>query len=103
MRSQYFWISIAVFAVIGGLVLLLAVGQFDGPTAGEEREASWEEAVAYIEKCEAALVFQSHALDVEIELKNGERVHAKEPAIDEVFRLLEQTRDTCGTIPMATE
>lgn len=64
---------------------------------------SWEDAVRLIEACEPEMIMQTHALDVYLDLGGGETVRAVEPSIDEVFRVIERTRQTCGTIPVATE
>ena len=66
-------------------------------------EISWNEAVKIIENCEAKMIFQSHALDIEINLEDGKRVRAKEPVIDEVFNIYNNVREKCGVIPIATE
>jgi hypothetical protein len=94
----------AVVAFGGGMSGLKAdVPGDEGSIQEEAREVSWEQVVFHIERCEAAMVFQTHALDVYVNLKDGSRVHAKEPTIDDVFRVLDQTRDECGIIPVATE
>jgi len=62
----------------------------------------WYQAAELIRSCEIESVTQTHALDVFLTLKGGERVRAVEPNIDEVFRIL-QTAGNCGGIPIATE
>lgn len=49
------------------------------------------------------MAVQTHELEVYLTLRDGSRVVAREPMIDEVFRVLDGTRPTCGTIPIATE
>ncbi|PIR82616.1 hypothetical protein COU20_01490 [Candidatus Kaiserbacteria bacterium CG10_big_fil_rev_8_21_14_0_10_59_10] len=71
------------------------------PGEPEARVISWEEAVERIKKCDVDMVFQTHALDVHLYLKSGERVRAVEPSIDEVFRVLQDA--PCPQIPVATE
>jgi len=63
---------------------------------------SWYWATELIRKCEIESVMQTHALDVYLTLKNGERVRAVEPLIDEVFKVLQEVGN-CGGIPLATE
>ena len=75
----------------------------NGPEEPEAATISWTEAVELIRNCEVDMLFQSHALDVQLYLKSGERVHAIEPTIDDVFRVYEESVEACGTIPIATE
>lgn len=63
---------------------------------------SWPDAVRLIEACQPEALMQSHRLDVYLTLDDKE-VRAVEPVIDEVFRIVERTEDTCGSIPLATE
>ena len=64
----------------------------------------WPEAMAHIRNCEVAMVVQTHSLDVIIDLKqDGRQVVAVQPSIDEVFRVLDEVKDRCEPIPMATE
>lgn len=109
MQKRFVLASVLI-ALVGvalvGILYMTSLLPPDGVDQGNEpqaREVSWEQAVSYIENCEAEMIFQSHALDVFVHLKDGSRVHAKEPAIDDVFRVVDRTRDECGTIPMATE
>lgn len=64
---------------------------------------SWAEAEGLIKRCEVEKVFQSHSLDVSIELKNGMRVETIEPKIDEIFNIVSFSKSECGIIQMATE
>lgn len=63
----------------------------------------WVQAVQHLENCNVEMAMQTHALDVHLTLKDGTRIHAVEPVIDEVFAVLDRTRENCGTIPVATE
>ena len=67
------------------------------------RFTPWLEAMAAIQNCEATMVMQTHALDVFVTLKDNMRIHAVEPVIDEVFRVLEGVHEKCGPIAVATE
>lgn len=81
-----------------------AAGEGAGdPNQDQTREVSWREAVSHLESCNVKMVVQTHGLDVYLDLRDGSRVRAKEPAIDEVFRVIDRTRDKCGTFPIATE
>lgn len=63
----------------------------------------WAQAVALIESCEPTMIVQAHNLNVNLTLPDERVVTAIEPVIDEVFRVVDRTRDVCGTIPLATE
>jgi hypothetical protein len=64
---------------------------------------SWPAAVSLIEACEVEMATQTHALDVYLDLKNGSKVRAVEPTIDEMFTVINRSQGTCGTFPVATE
>ncbi len=64
---------------------------------------SWAEAQYRFRQCEVESAMQTHALDVYLNLKDGRDVRAVEPVIDEVFAILDETRQACGTVPVATE
>lgn len=64
---------------------------------------SWPHAVSLIESCSVAMVMQTHALDVQLTLKDGRELVAVEPVIDEVFQVVQRSTPACGQIPVATE
>ncbi|MBX4200943.1 hypothetical protein KW786_02325 [Candidatus Parcubacteria bacterium] len=65
---------------------------------------SWPEARNLILSCRAAMVMQTHSLDVYVTLPDGRKVVAVEPVIDEVFSVTQQASGgKCGNIPVATE
>ncbi|HWO07366.1 MAG TPA: hypothetical protein VNM40_02170 [Candidatus Paceibacterota bacterium] len=64
---------------------------------------SWYHAMELLKNCEVKMAMQTHALDVYLTLKDGRRVRAVEPTIDEMFRVINATRGACGTFPVATE
>lgn len=64
---------------------------------------SWTEATRLIKECAVDMLLQTHALDVHVTLKDGTRVVAVEPVIDEVFRVHEGASARCGHVPLATE
>lgn len=64
---------------------------------------SWQKAVELIEQCKIEMIMQTHALDVYLNLRDGTRVRAVEPLIDEVFKITERAQVRCGSIPSATE
>ncbi len=64
---------------------------------------SWMQAIRLFESCDVRMTTQTHALDVYLVLSDGREVRAVEPVIDEVFSVIDRTRDKCGTFPVATE
>lgn len=63
----------------------------------------WPKAVELIDECRVKLIMQAHNLNVGLELKDGDRVTAIEPTIDEVFKVYNQSKERCGNVPIATE
>jgi hypothetical protein len=88
------------------LVRKLRIGR-EGETmltiAPGDRFISWPNAMNLIRSCEVELVMQTHALDIHLTLKSGERLRTVEPTIDEVFRVTQEATATCGNIGIATE
>jgi hypothetical protein len=68
-----------------------------------ELENNWELIKQAIANCEVESVFQAHSLNVSVELKNGEKISAVEPGIDDIIDLALEAEDECGRIIMATE
>ncbi len=64
---------------------------------------SWYQAIELFKACQVDMAMQTHVLDVYVDLKDGRKVRAVEPMIDEMFRIIDQTRGECGTFPVATE
>jgi hypothetical protein len=64
---------------------------------------SWPQAVELFKACKVKMATQTHSLDVYLDLKDGRRVRAVEPMIDEMFTIINQTQNTCVTFPVATE
>lgn len=64
---------------------------------------SWYHATELLKNCQVKGVMQTHALDVYLDLKDGRRVRAVEPQIDDIFHIIDQTRGACGSFPVATE
>ncbi len=65
--------------------------------------STWEQIKTAIANCEVETTFQSHSLDVSAKLKNGTKLNAVEPKIDEIINLAVQAETNCGKIRMATE
>ncbi len=80
---------------------VLAEGEEVRLPAPGEVFVAWMHAAELIRECAVSGVMQTHALDVYVTLKNGERVRTIEPLIDEVFKVVEQS--SCPDISVATE
>ncbi len=65
--------------------------------------AQWESIKEAIINCEAESAWQTHNRSVGIKLKNGENLTAIEPRIDDIFLIIEESEEECGSILMATE
>ncbi|HRY52698.1 MAG TPA: hypothetical protein P5089_02495 [Candidatus Portnoybacteria bacterium] len=64
---------------------------------------SWEKIKQAINNCEVKKAFQAHSREVSVDLKNGEELKAIEPKIDDIFDIISEVKDRCGSFPMATE
>lgn len=62
----------------------------------------WELAETLISECQVAELWQSHSLDVGLTLKNGSKVHAVEPYIDNVLYKVREHPE-CGDFPIEIE
>jgi hypothetical protein len=76
-----------------------------GPTPSlTPAEVSWDEMVDYIMSCQAVSAFQSHSRYVQLGLRNGAKVWAYEPRLDDMFGVFEDAvAGGCEQIPLATE
>lgn len=68
-----------------------------------DRFISWMHARTLILSCETEMLMQTHALDVYVTLKSGERLRTVEPTIDEVFAVTNEATAACGSIAIGTE
>ena len=73
------------------------------PTDPSVRRVTWDEAVGLITGGMVTQAFQTHALEVRLNLTDGTSVVTTEPRIDEVFRVIRQCGDPCKDIIIATE
>lgn len=80
-------------------------GQSGYPEPGINQAAmvTWEEAQNLILEGGVSQVTQLHDLTVILDLKDGTTVKTTEPAIDEVFKVIDQCGDPCSDIIRATE
>lgn len=75
----------------------------DGRTFVQETNSTWEQALLTVNNCEVKKVFQTHSRLVTLTLKNGNKLIAKEPQIDDIITAVEAVESKCGKIPIATE
>jgi hypothetical protein len=66
-------------------------------------QTSYEDALKLLFEGQAKGVFQTHALCVDLELKDGTIIHTKEPVIDDLFKKLEECGESCQDMTLATE
>ena len=98
---------VVLFSVI--IICVVIVFYFGWKVLGQKEdslqpgEVSWEDALVFFETCRVKFAGQSHSLSVGLVLIDGQEIATREPIIDEVFRVAEQFRGRCGTIPIATE
>jgi hypothetical protein len=75
----------------------------DGRNFTDETNSNWNVALTALENCEVESLFQTHSKLVTLKLKNGEKITAYEPQIDEVMDVVESLNGRCGDIRLATE
>lgn len=75
----------------------------DGRTFVQETNSTWEQALLAVNNCEVKKVFQTHSRLVTLTLKNGNKLIAKEPQIDDIITAVEAVESKYGKIPIATE
>ena len=74
----------------------------DECTPGETTIA-WEMAADLIRNGLVEAVFQTHALEVTLVLKDGRTLTTIEPQIDDVFQVIDECGEPCSAMTMATE
>lgn len=65
--------------------------------------SSWELIERAINNCEVRRVFQAHNRDVKAEFKDGTKLTAVEPNLDDIIHMAVAAEQKCGKIIMATE
>jgi hypothetical protein len=73
------------------------------PTDPSVQRVTWDEAKGLITGGMVTQAFQTHALEVRLNLKDGTSVVTTEPRIDEVFRVIRECGAPCSSIMIATE
>jgi uncharacterized protein YlzI (FlbEa/FlbD family) len=75
----------------------------DGRTFIQETNSTWEQTLLAVNDCEVEKVFQTHSRLVTLTLKNGNKLIAKEPQIDDIIITVRDAESKCGKIPIGTE
>ncbi|HOZ36523.1 MAG TPA: hypothetical protein PLR18_01700 [bacterium] len=75
----------------------------DGRIFIDETNSDWSVALMALNNCEVESVFQTHSKLITLKLKNGNKVTAYEPQIDDVMKVVENLNGKCGDIRLATE
>ncbi|NCN99638.1 hypothetical protein GW920_00715 [Candidatus Falkowbacteria bacterium] len=65
--------------------------------------SAWNSIKQAIADCEIKSIMQTHALEVTATFKEGRIITAQEPGIDDIFNIIDENREKCGEIIMATE
>ncbi len=68
-----------------------------------ENDEAWLAIKTAIAECRVESTMQAHSLEVSADLKDGTRLQATEPEIDDIINLVIAAQSRCGSIPMATE
>jgi len=63
----------------------------------------WEAIKTAVAQCRVTEVNQDHSLKVSAKLKDGTRLSATEPRIDDIINAAENAADACGDVSMMTE
>lgn len=69
----------------------------------QQTNSTWEMAVAAVNDCEVEKAFQTHSNIVTLELKNGNKLVAAEPKIDDIFKVVSGAEAKCGQMILGTE
>ena len=73
------------------------------PVPSDHERVVWTVAIQVLYTGQVTHIFQSHHLDVTLQLKNGTVLTTKEPTIDAIFHEVTRCGEPCRNIEMATE
>ena len=76
---------------------------YPAPGQEEAMRVAWEQAKTMLMNGEVAQVTQLHSMEVILILIDGREVRTTEPAIDEVFKAIDECGEKCAGIGVATE
>ncbi len=96
MRKQF---GIVVLSLL--IVAVSVLAYF--PVPSDHARVVWSVAIQVLYTGQVTHIFQSHHLDVTLQLKNGTVLTTKEPTIDAIFHEVTRCGDPCRNIEMATE
>jgi hypothetical protein len=75
----------------------------DGLIFSDGTNSTWEMAVEAVNNCEVEKVFQAHSRVTTLTLKNGNKLTATEPEIDDIMKITAGVEDKCGRVLIGTE
>jgi hypothetical protein len=100
----------SIVGILCLLFLLLTACEAPAPGKPEKevnltipQETTWEQAKEMILAGKVRTITQFHDLKVILDLKDGSQLTITEPAIDEVFRVVEQCGAKCENMGLITE
>jgi len=96
MRKRF---GIAVLTLL--IVAVSVLAYFPSPS--DHGRMVWSAAIQVLYTGQVTHIFQSHHLDVTLQLKNGTVLVTKEPVIDAIFQEVSRCGEPCRNIEIATE
>lgn len=75
----------------------------EGSVPGNPDSIDWQTASQWILDGKVKQIVQTHALNVTMDLKSGEKWQTVEPKIDDIFKVIETCGAYCEDIIMMTE
>ena len=105
MQKQGLFLISSIFLLLAALVLSACNtgNATNTPTAGDPTVITWDAAVDLIKEGNVKQVFQTHSLDVTLDMKSGEQYKTTEPSIDDVFKVIDACGNPCKDMLLATE
>lgn len=105
MQKQGLFFVASIFLLLAALVLSACNtgNTTNPPIASDPTVVEWETAVEWIMQGNVKQVSQTHSLEVYLDMKSGEQYKTTEPAIDDVFKVIEACGDPCKDMILATE
>lgn len=90
-------------AVVAAIAAVAPVPAGAAQHAPVPRPVPWAAATGLLRACRVDAAEQTHARRVTLTLRGGARVIAREPRIDDLFRVLRTLPQTCRPRTVATE
>lgn len=95
--------SFTITSVVPPAATAEATAEATEAVSAESTTVSWDEARSIILNGDVVSVAQTHSLEVTIQLADGSTIVTQEPAIDDVFAVIEECGEPCANILIATE